>query len=446
MNKDNKTVVSVTQIYIDKLLAPTDDWNDFKRMYSYIQKEMSSASTKAISICNLYTSNLINNGREVANKWVLDTFGKEKLVSAMYSPVREHCKDLYTSITASFSREIHDKYFKGDNSYYKQLLKGTGNPPMTFTNDIPINLVKAGASIKRSDDKNARHYTVSFNLLSRDGVKNMSEILGKTCESRVTFETNAKDNLTYKVLENIVEGNYELCASKLTRKKEKKSSKYKYVLLLSYKHPVQDHSLNSDRIMGIDLGVNIPAMLAVSDSDYYRALGGRKIIEENIKQEKINKLRQSDIRYNCRDGHGRKAKLDGWDGKGHVINNRNDTYNHVLSKQIVDQAIKWQCGTIYMEDLSKIKGDNSDKFLKHWTYFDLQTKIQYKAEQNGIKVKKINPRHTSQRCSVCGYTDKGNRPKKDMGQAYFRCLKCGYETNADRNAAKNIALYDKYAS
>jgi putative transposase len=46
----------------------------------------------------------------------------------------------------------------------------------------------------------------------------------------------------------------------------------------------------------------------------------------------------------------------------------------------------------------------------------------------------VNPRHTSQRCSCCGHTAKENR----LSQALFRCQSCGYEENADINAAKNI--------
>ncbi|HEC42380.1 MAG TPA: transposase, partial [Bacteroides sp.] len=46
----------------------------------------------------------------------------------------------------------------------------------------------------------------------------------------------------------------------------------------------------------------------------------------------------------------------------------------------------------------------------------------------------VDSRYTSQRCSGCGHTAKENRPS----QAVFRCLDCGYEENADVNAARNI--------
>jgi putative transposase len=57
-----------------------------------------------------------------------------------------------------------------------------------------------------------------------------------------------------------------------------------------------------------------------------------------------------------------------------------------------------------------------------------------KAESAGRAVIAVNPRHTSQTCSRCGQVAAGNR----VTQAVFRCQMCGYEANADVNAAVNI--------
>ena len=52
-------------------------------------------------------------------------------------------------------------------------------------------------------------------------------------------------------------------------------------------------------------------------------------------------------------------------------------------------------------------------------------------------VEQVEPDHTSQRCSHtdCGFTHEDNRDGEQ-----FRCLKCGYEINADYNGAKNVGL------
>ena len=45
----------------------------------------------------------------------------------------------------------------------------------------------------------------------------------------------------------------------------------------------------------------------------------------------------------------------------------------------------------------------------------------------------VNPKYTSRTCPVCGHIDKRNREG-----TVFKCVKCGFEDNADINAAKNI--------
>jgi putative transposase len=51
------------------------------------------------------------------------------------------------------------------------------------------------------------------------------------------------------------------------------------------------------------------------------------------------------------------------------------------------------------------------------------------------RVERVNPAYTSQRCSVCGHVAAESRES----QALFRCTACNYTSNADVNAARNIA-------
>lgn len=60
--------------------------------------------------------------------------------------------------------------------------------------------------------------------------------------------------------------------------------------------------------------------------------------------------------------------------------------------------------------------------------------MQYKALKNHKLVLRVPAPYTSQKCSECHHTEKGNREK----QADFTCLKCGHTENADCNASKNI--------
>jgi transposase len=51
------------------------------------------------------------------------------------------------------------------------------------------------------------------------------------------------------------------------------------------------------------------------------------------------------------------------------------------------------------------------------------------------RVEKVNPAHTSQRCSACGHVDARSRES----QARFVCTACRFVGHADVNAARNIA-------
>ena len=64
----------------------------------------------------------------------------------------------------------------------------------------------------------------------------------------------------------------------------------------------------------------------------------------------------------------------------------------------------------------------------------LRTMLEEKGKERGRNVVRVDPKYTSQRCSVCGHTEAGNRPSQEL----FCCLKCGHTENADVNAAKNI--------
>jgi transposase len=64
----------------------------------------------------------------------------------------------------------------------------------------------------------------------------------------------------------------------------------------------------------------------------------------------------------------------------------------------------------------------------------LAERLEQKAEASGVAVIYVDPRFTSQQCHACGHTATESRES----QAQFRCVECGHEDHADRNAARNI--------
>lgn len=60
--------------------------------------------------------------------------------------------------------------------------------------------------------------------------------------------------------------------------------------------------------------------------------------------------------------------------------------------------------------------------------------LYYKSRLSGGQIIEVDPKNTSRRCSSCGHVAQENRES----QAVFLCKACGYNDNADHNAAINI--------
>lgn len=108
--------------------------------------------------------------------------------------------------------------------------------------------------------------------------------------------------------------------------------------------------------------------------------------------------------------------------------------NHVIAKKLVQKP--YDMFAVEELHISKRKrnGRRFNKRLGTWSYGQLLTLLLYKAESLRKIVLQFDPRHTSQRCSRCGYVHKRNRKGLQ-----FKCKQCGFELNADLNAARNIA-------
>ena len=110
----------------------------------------------------------------------------------------------------------------------------------------------------------------------------------------------------------------------------------------------------------------------------------------------------------ARSGHGRKRKLQGIEKVQGRINHAYTTLNHQMSTAIIKFALDNSAGVIQIEDLEGLREELSGTFLgRMWRYFQLQEFLQYKAKENSILIRKVNPRYTSRRCSQCGHINQG---------------------------------------
>src|SRR5262249_27445307 len=72
--------------------------------------------------------------------------------------------------------------------------------------------------------------------------------------------------------------------------------------------------------------------------------------------------------------------------------------------------------------------------LNAWAFNQLKQFFAYKARRAGVPLIEVDPRYSSQTCSRCGHCERANRRTQEK----FECLCCGFQANADYNAALNL--------
>lgn len=177
-------------------------------------------------------------------------------------------------------------------------------------------------------------------------------------------------------------------------------------------------------VMGVDLGID---NLAVTSTG--RFFSGDEL---NHRRRRFEEIRGQLQAKGTQSAHRTIQRMEGRENRYAC-----DTL-HTISKQLVHEAKQHDVDVIAFENLDKIRDDlPPQKQFHSWAFNQLFQYVEYKAREQGISVEQVNPQYTSQRCSHtdCGFTVKENRNGNQ-----FKCRSCGYETHADYNAAKNIAV------
>lgn len=259
---------------------------------------------------------------------------------------------------------------------------------------------------------------------------------------RIDLGTNARKSHEIRcVFQMLLEGFYQLQRSSI------QIDGKKIVLNMTAKVPDKSHELDQDIAVGVDLGLAIPAMCALNNDTWSRLSIGSidDFLRERTKIKAQRRRLQSGLKYS-NGGHGRAKKLQAMDRYSEYERNWVKNYNHMVSRRVVDFALKNNASTIKMECLKGFDDKSKKNFvLSNWSYYQLQQYITYKAEHEGISVVKINPYHTSQTCSFCGHWEEGQRlSQKNFICKNPECKKYGVSINADWNAARNIAMSTDY--
>lgn len=184
-------------------------------------------------------------------------------------------------------------------------------------------------------------------------------------------------------------------------------------------------------VMGVDLGIKVPAVTYVAGSGTrffgngrYQRYMRRRFYARRKQLQKAKKPRA------VRKSQGKEAR---WMKE----------VNHQLSRQIVNHAHAQGVGTIKIESLAGVRrgttrtsrgasARKNNRGINSWSFYQLTLFITYKAQRLGIKVEQVDPAYTSQECPACSARNKAQ-------DRTYVCVDCGWYGHRDMVGAYNIS-------
>ena len=399
-------------------LFPVGDKEEINRVYKFIR----DGQYAQYQACNLLMGQLMSEYYKYNCDIKNEIFkGKQKEICKNSNPLFKEIEFATGVDTASAVTQ------KVKQDFSTALKNGLAKGERTITNYKRTNPL-----ITRGRDLRFYHEYENYNeflekLYSKEldvYIKWVNKIVFK-----VVFGNPHRSHELRSVIQNIFEENYLVQGSSI------EIDDKEIILNLSLSIPKQELELDENTVVGVDLGIAIPAVCGLNNNNYIRqSIGSKDDFLRVRTQLQAQRRRLQKSLKSTSGGHGRGKKMKAMDRLADRERNFVKTYNHYVSKNVVDFAVKNKAKYINMEDLSGF--DSSEFILRNWSFYELQQFITYKASKYGIEVRKINPYHTSQTCSCCGHWEDGQR----IDQSHFKCKACGVELNADFNASRNIAM------
>jgi putative transposase len=220
-----------------------------------------------------------------------------------------------------------------------------------------------------------------------------------------------------------------------------------WYLCISVEKEIVPLSTNRD-VVGVDLGITRTAQLSTGKHeslpyDLLESLNQRKKVLQRRLKRKVggNRDKKEKQSNNYKKAYQKIAKIDRKIANikayhlKRVATEIAKTHSVVVVEKLkVKNMTASAKGTIESPgNRIKQKSGLNRKILLTSPYF-FRTFLKEKCREFGSVYIEVNPAYTSQMCSKCEYVNKDNR----LTQSEFKCSACGFELNADHNAAINI--------
>jgi len=185
---------------------------------------------------------------------------------------------------------------------------------------------------------------------------------------------------------------------------------------------------SGEKTAGVDLGICNTAAVSVGDETL--------LYPGNALKEDAHYFRQEEYDTEGEDGPSDHAA---WARQ--KKSRRQTHFLHAISKDIVEQCADKGVGTIAVGHPTDIRDDENwgrhgNKRLHDWAFETLLSHIEYKAEERGIDVERVDEAElkTSKTCCECGTATDSHRVERGL----YVCENCELVANSDLNAAENM--------
>lgn len=419
---------------------------DYKEVYKILwelQRETRSISNRIIQLCWEYSgfeSEWKAQYGEYPTKEQIKTVtnGYASMSGAIYNCINKEFNKNQSGNVATTLQNVTKKF----NNVKSDIYKGNISIP-SFKSDVPIDVAKKSIKLDYVVENDKKEWIAELSLLSKSYAKELGR---KSSKLRFKIIATARASGTVRtILERCFDGVYSISSSQL------KYDKGKWYILLCYSFEKETKELPADNIMGVHIGEHNAITASFSNSKKVLYIDGGEVeafaaqIERRRRNIQKSTYKNSALCGGGRVGHGYKTKMKPLEHIETKISNFRNTTNHRYSREVINWAIQNKCGVIQIEDLSGWATENLERYtlLKNWSYYDLMSKIEYKAKEAGIKVVKIPYNNLHKWCCDC------NTPaiiyqasENDSNEVQYICKKCGQIIDRDVNIPKALVIPD----
>jgi len=204
--------------------------------------------------------------------------------------------------------------------------------------------------------------------------------------------------------------------------------------LFEFRTTPKQHNLKKHRHIQLKIGVDVgvKTLATLSDGRAFASVNTKKV------QKRINKLQRKKFKQKF-GSHNRSKTIIKLDRAYRHKANMLDDNLHQVTNYLVRHYDQ-----INIEDLSSSNMMKNHKLagsIANQQFYRFKIYLQYKAEYinqkegRTVDIQLVNPKNTTQRCSMCGFKQ---TKKLELSDRTLHCENCGFTCDRDWNAAKNI--------